>query len=251
MHNNHNHYPKVWFITGASTGLGLSLVKQLLVRGDQVAATTRHPQRLTDQIHNTIPTALMRNFLPLQVDLMDESAIERSIVTTHSTFGRIDVVVNNAGYAPEGRIEELSASDIHQCFAINTTASLTVMHKVMPYLRQQRSGYFLNISSMTACAAATDSSLYAATKYAILGLSEIEKEEAHKFNIFITVLAPAAFQSQLHAKDYDMWENIRDSDHAATSFILLADQPAPPPILLVGDNHIIKTLTRHEIQLIR
>jgi short-subunit dehydrogenase len=264
MHNNQNHYPtadgrkgphsrtpKVWFITGASTGLGLSLVKQLLVRGDQVAATTRHPHRLADSIQDTIPTALMRNFLLLKVDLTNEFAIEQSIATTHKTFGRIDVVVNNAGNAPQGSMQELSPSDIHQCFAINTTASMTVMNKVMPYLRQQRSGYILNISSMAACAAATDSSLYAATKYAILGLSEIEKTEARPFNISITVLAPASFQSRLHALDYDMWENIRDSDQAATSFILLADQPAPPPILLVGDNHMIKTSTRREIQLIR
>jgi len=239
MHNNQNHYPKkVWFITGASTGLGLSLVKQLLVRGDQVAATTRYPQRLTDQVHDDIPTALIRNFLPLQVDLTDEYAIEQSIAAAHRTFGRIDVVVNNAGYAPDGNMEELHPSDIHQCFAINTTASMTVMHKVMPYLRQKRSGYILNISSMAACAAASDSSLYAATKYATLGLSEIVKEEAHQFNIFITVLAPAAFQPRLHARDYDMWENIRDSDHAATSLIMLAEQPVPPPILLVGDNSI-------------
>jgi NADP-dependent 3-hydroxy acid dehydrogenase YdfG len=238
MHNNQNHYPKVWFITGASTGLGLSLVKQLLVRGDQVAATTRYPQRLIDQIHNAIPTALIKNFLPLHVDLTDEHAIEQSIAVTHRTFGRIDVVVNNAGYALEGRIEELSPSDVHQCFAINTTASMTVMHKVMPYLQQQHAGFIFNISSMAACAAATDSCLYAATKYATLGLSEVWKEEAHKFNIFITVLTPASFQPRLHARDYDMWENIRDSDHAATSLILLAEQPAPPPILLVGDHSI-------------
>jgi len=252
MHYNQNHYPKVWFITGASTGLGLSLVKQLLVRGDQVAATTRYPQRLTDQIHNAIPTALIRNFLPLQVDLTNEYAIQRSIAAAHNAFGHIDAVVNNAGYAPEGRMEELSPSDVLQCFAINTTASMTVMHKVMPYLQQQRAGYILNISSMAACAAATDSSLYAATKYATLGLSEILREEAHKSNISITVLAPASFQPRLHARDYDMWENIRDSDHAATNLILLAEQPAPPSILLVGDNHIIhQKEASNEVQFIR
>jgi len=253
MHYNQNHYPKVWFITGASAGLGLSLVKQLLVRGDQVAATTRYPQRLTDQIHNAIPTSLIRNFLPLQVDLTNEYAIERSIAAAHSAFGHIDVVVNNAGYAPEGRMEDLSPSDVLQCFAINTTASMTVMHKVMPYLRQRRSGYILNISSMAACGAATDSCLYAATKYATLGLSEIFKEEAHKFNISITVLAPASFQARLHARDYDMWENIRDRDQAATNLILLAEQAAPPPVLLVGDNHTIthQKQTDNEVQFIR
>jgi short-subunit dehydrogenase len=258
MHNNCPSHQtstrkRVWFITGASRGLGLSLVKQLLVRGDQVAATTRHPQRLSEQIHNAIPTALIRNFLALQVDLTDEYAIEQSIVLAHKTFGRIDVVVNNAGYAPEGSMEELSASEIHQCFAINTTASMTVMYKALPYLRQQQSGYILNISAMAACAAATDSCLYAATKYATLGLSELLKEEAHRSNIFITVLAPAAFQHRLHARDYDMWENIRDSDQAATNLILLAEQAAPPPILLVGDNHIIthQKEADNEVQFIR
>jgi short-subunit dehydrogenase len=183
---------------------------------------------------------------------MNEYAIEQSIATAHRTFGRIDVVVNNAGYAPAGSLEELAAPDIHDCFAINTTASMTVMYKVLPYLREQRSGYILNLSSFAACAAATDSSLYAATKYAILGLSEMLKEEAHRFSISVTVVAPAAFQSRLHARDYDMWENFRDSDAAATQIILLAEQPAPPPVLLIGDHQIItQTLTRHEVQFIR
>ncbi|HVU54652.1 MAG TPA: SDR family NAD(P)-dependent oxidoreductase [Puia sp.] len=248
MHNNcpshqrpSDSEPRVrraWFITGASHGLGLSLVKQLLVRGDQVAATTRDPQRLSEQVRNDIPVALIRNFLPLQVDLTDEYAIEQSIALAHKTFGRIDVVVNNAGYAPGVSMEELSASEIHQCFAINTTASMTVMYKALPYLRQQQSGYILNISSMAACMAATDSCLYAATKYATLGLSELLKEEAHRSNVSITVLAPVAFQPRLHARDYDMWENIRDSNQAATNLILLAEQTTPPPILLVGDSHI-------------
>jgi short-subunit dehydrogenase len=251
MHNYHSTDRRVWFITGASQGLGLSLVKQLLIRGDQVAATTRHPHRLTDHIHRAIPTALIRNFLPLQVDLTSEYAIEQALAATRNAFGRIDVVVNNAGFAPTGNMEALAPSEIHDCFAINTTASMTVMYKSLPYLREQRSGYILNISSLAACAAATDSCLYAATKYATLGLSEMLKEEAHRFSIFITVLAPAAFQSRLHARDYDMWENIRDSHSAASKLIRLAEQPAPPPILLIGGNQITKTLTHHELQSIR
>jgi NAD(P)-dependent dehydrogenase (short-subunit alcohol dehydrogenase family) len=227
-------------------------VKQLLVRGDQVAATTRSIQRLTEHIDSVIPTALARNFLPLQVDLTDEYAVGQAIATACKTFGHIDVVVNNAGYAPPDVLEELPPSDVRQCFAINTTAALTVMNKAIPFLRQQRSGYILNISSLAACASATDNSLYAATKYAVLGLSDILAEEVNRFNIAITVVAPVAMQSRLHSREYDVWENIRNSDHAATSLIRLTEQSTPPPILLIGGN----TFTTHrkevdnEIQLI-
>ena len=231
---------KVWFITGASRGLGLALVKQLLVRGDKVAATTRFPARLAEEIQNCIPTALARNFLSMEVDLSNEFAIAAAIDLTHQTFGRLDVVVNNAGYTLEGAMEDLAPSDIHQCFTINSTAAMTVMHKAFPYFRQQRSGFMLNISSLSTCASATDSCIYAATKYATMGLSELMTDEARKFNLSITVVVPAAFQSGLHAKEYDMLENLHSDDHAATGFILLAEQPAPPPILLVGNNIFIK-----------
>ena len=246
---------KVWFITGASNGVGLSLVKQLLVRGDQVAATTRTPQRLSEEVHSAVPTALMRNFLALQVDLTDESAIAQSLALVHQNFGRIDVVVNNAGYSLPGQMEELSPGEIHQCFAINTTASLTVMYKALPYFRQQHSGYILNISSLAACATATDSCLYAATKYATMGLSDLLAAEQNTHNIFVTVLAPAAFQSRLYAKEYDMWDNdtIRSSHQAATSLIHLAELPAPPPILLIGDLNITTNQkeANNEVQFIR
>ena len=134
MHHHQNHYPtagdrkqtdgpkvhKVWFITGASSGMGLSLVKQLLVRGDRVAATSRYPQRLIDQIQLSIPTALIRNFLALDLDLTDEFAVERSIAIAYKTFGRLDVIVNNAGYAPDGRTDNLLPSS-GEVFLVGTT----------------------------------------------------------------------------------------------------------------------------------
>jgi short-subunit dehydrogenase len=248
---DHMQKKKVWFITGASHGLGLAFVKLLLERGDQVAATTRSLAGLSKHI-----TALAQNFLPLQVDLTDEQAIAQAIAETHRTFGRIDVVVNNAGYAVHGAIEDLGPAVIDRCFAINTVAPMTVMYKVLPYLRRQHSGYILNISSLTACATATDIDLYAATKHAVLGLSELIMEEVRNTGIRVTVVAPASFQTQLWAKEYFTLENVRLTDHneVAAGFIEMADQPAPPQLLLL-DNHLsflkIQKHSINEIQFVR
>ena len=245
------HNKKVWFITGASHGLGLAFVRMLLERGDQVAATTRSLANLSRNL-----TALAGNFLPLQVDLTDEKAIEQAIAETHKTFGRIDVVVNNAGYAVHGAMEDLGPAVIDRCFAINTVAPMTVMYKVLPYLRRQRSGYVLNISSLAACAAATENDLYAATKHAILGLSERIMAEVRSLGINITVVAPAAFQAQLWSKEYFTLENVRlhDHDEVAAGFIELADQSAPPRLLLLDNHSTPLKLQKHsgnEIQFAR
>jgi len=242
---------KVWFITGTSRGLGLAFVRQLLERGDQVAATTRSLTNLSRHI-----TALAGNFLPIQVDLTDEHAIEEALAATSRTFGRIDVVVNNAGYPVHGTVDGLGPAVIDRCFAINTVAPITVMQKVLPYLKQQGSGYILNISSLSACVAATDIDLYAAAKHAVLGVSDILVEELCNPNIHITVVAPAAFQTQLWAREYFTLEDIRLDDHAAVAagFIRLADDPQPPRLLLL-DNHAeplkIQKHTNNEVQFAR
>jgi len=245
-------HKKVWFITGASHGLGLALVRQLLERGDQVAATTRSLAELSRNI-----TALAGNFLPLQVDLTDEQAIEQAIAATYKMFGRIDVVVNNAGYPVHGPAEELGPAVIDRCFALNTVAPITVMHKVLPHLKKQGSGYVLNISSLSACAAAAETDLYTATKYAILGVSDCIMEEVRNQDIHITVVVPSSFQTQLWAREYFTLEDVRLNDHdeVASGFITLADDTEPPRILLL-DNHFehhlkIQKHTNNEIQFVR
>ena len=246
MQNN-----KVWFITGASHGLGLSLVRQLLDRGDKVAATTRSLASLSKNI-----TALASNFLPLQVDLTDAGAIELAIEATVRTFGRIDVVVNNAGFAVHGPVEQMGPAVIDRCFAINTVAPMTVMYKVLPYLMHQRSGYILNISSLSACANASDNDLYAATKHGILGISDIIMEQVRDMGIHVTVVAPAAFQSKFWAREYFTLEDVRlhDHDEVAASFIRVAGHPEPPQLLLLEDHndHLrIQKHTNYEVQFIR
>jgi len=250
MHNI--KHKKVWFITGASHGLGLALVRQLLERGDQVAATTRSITELSRNI-----TALAGNFLPLQVDLTDEGAIEQAIAATYRTFGRIDIVLNNAGYAVHGAAEELGPAVIDRCFAINTVAPITVIHKVLPYFKQQGSGYILNLSSLSACAAAAETDLYTATKYAILGVSDCIMEEVRNHGIHITTVVPASFQAQLWAREYFTLEDVRLNDHdeIASGFISLSEDAEPPRILLLdnhSDHHLkIQKHRNNEIQFVR
>lgn len=134
---------KIWFITGASKGLGLELAKQLLATGHQVAATTR---RLA-----TLEGALGRendNFLPLEADLINEVSVKNAVAKTVQKFGTVDVIVNNAGYGQFGYIEEISDSLVRKQFDVNVFGTLNVVRAALPALRKQRSGHIFNISSM-------------------------------------------------------------------------------------------------------
>ena len=133
---------KTWYITGASKGLGLSTVKFLLKMGQRVAATSRNMQELTSAI-DFKDNAF---FLPLKVDLTDELSIEQSLAATHKHFGRLDVILNNAGYGITGTIEELTLTEIIQSIDVNLLASIRVIHFAMPYLRAQGFGHIINIA---------------------------------------------------------------------------------------------------------
>src|SRR5690349_2159446 len=128
---------KVWYITGASQGLGLTLVKKLLENGYRVAATSRHAQKLKEAV-GVIDS---ERFLPLAVDLHNSNCIEESIRQTIAAFGRIDVVVNNAGYGMVGTVEEIMEEDTMKIFDVNVFAAINVVKKVLPFMRRQGSGH--------------------------------------------------------------------------------------------------------------
>jgi len=123
---------KVWLVTGASKGLGLSLVKKLLNEGYQVAATSRTVESLEKEVGTSA------NFLPLEVNVTDETNVSKAIAKTIETFGGIDVVVNNAGYGQLGTLEELSDREARQNFDANVFGLLNVMRNVMPHLRNKK-----------------------------------------------------------------------------------------------------------------
>lgn len=257
---------KVWFVTGGSKGLGLSLVKKLLERGYKVAATSRNGKLLRDAVGNSSQL----KFLPLEVDLNSSESIQNAIVATVEHFGRIDVLVNNAGYGIGGAVEELNEKEVYNSFEINVFAVIKTMQAVMPYFRKQKSGNIINISSIAGFAPAAGWPMYAATKYAVMGLSEVMAEDVKEFGIKVTVVAPGAFRTEFlqntslvfAEKEIDGYEAIREShkkyatfngiqpgdpDKAADAFIEIAENPTPPVRLYLGTDAYNRAKAKAEL----
>ncbi|MFD2935962.1 oxidoreductase [Spirosoma flavum] len=222
---------KVWFITGASKGLGLSLVKQVLAKGFKVAATSRN----IDDLRRAVGT-YNDNFLPLTVDLKTEASVKKAIDQTIGQFGQIDVVVNNAGYGLLGSIEELTDQEARENFDINVFGSINVIRSVMPHLREQRSGHVINISSIGGFTGAFPGfGIYCATKFAVEGLSESLSAEAKSFGIYVTVVEPGYFRTDfltagslgVPAHPIAAYQEVRDSQQAHQNAIN-GNQPGDP-----------------------
>jgi len=181
---------KVWFVTGASKGLGLTLVKKLLNKGYAVAATSRNLNDLSKAVGE------FENFLPLSVDLLSEESVEKAISQTISKYGRLDVVVNNAGYGMLGALEELSDQESRENFNVNVFGSLNVIRKVLPQLRKQQSGHIFNISSIGGFSGNFPGfGIYCATKFAVAGFTESLAAEVKSFGIKATVVEPGYFRT--------------------------------------------------------
>ena len=188
---------KTWFVTGASKGLGLSLVKQLLSQGYQVAATSRSLDDLNKAVGENNP-----DFLPLTVDLKTEASVEKAVNAAIDRFGKIDVVVNNAGYGLTGSLEELSDRESRDNFDINVFGVLNVIRSVMPHLRKQGSGHIFNISSIAGFTGGFPGfGIYCATKFALEGLSESLAAEAKAFGIKVTLVEPGYFRTSFLTAD--------------------------------------------------
>jgi NAD(P)-dependent dehydrogenase (short-subunit alcohol dehydrogenase family) len=253
---------KVWFITGASKGLGLSLVHQLLKAGQSVAATSRNIGELKKAVNNDTG-----KFLPLAVNLADEKSVEEAIQATIAKFERIDVVINNAGYGIGGSIEELSDVETRNSFDVNVFGTINVIRKVSPYLRAQRSGHIINIASIAGIAGATGWAVYSAAKSAVIALSEVSAEDLKEFGVKVTVVAPGAFRTSfltpdslilaanpiaeyeevraIHSKYIKMdGQQIGDPEKAAAAMISLASMPNPPVHLLLGNDAFERANTK-------
>lgn len=222
---------KIWFVTGASKGLGLTLVQKLLANGYKVAATSRSREDLQKAVGDDSP-----QFLALATDLKSEASVQESIEKTVAHFGRIDVVVNNAGYGLVGSVEELTDSEVRDNFEINVFGVFTVIRKAMPYLRAQRSGHILNISSIGGFMGGFPGfGAYCATKFAVNGMSESLAEEVRSFGVHVTVVEPGYFRTnfltdssigvpKIQIEDY---KEVRDSQNAHQNEIN-GKQPGDP-----------------------
>jgi NAD(P)-dependent dehydrogenase (short-subunit alcohol dehydrogenase family) len=177
---------RTWFITGASKGVGQKLATHLLEQGHRVAATSRTAASLTEAFGQASDS-----FLPLEVDLTDDQSIQQAIQKSVQKFGVIDVVVNNAGYAQQGTVEALSDAELRQNLEVNFFAPMSVLRHALPYLRRQRSGHIINISSIVGYHGGYAGwGSYVASKFALSGLTESLAAEVAELGIRATVVYP-------------------------------------------------------------
>jgi NAD(P)-dependent dehydrogenase (short-subunit alcohol dehydrogenase family) len=178
--------PATWFVTGTSRGLGLELTRQLLERGDNVAATTRSGEALKAAL-GAVDTSRL---LALSLDLRDETAVAQAVAATTERFGGLDVVVNNAGYGFLAAVEEVSDTEARNMFDVQIFGVWNVLRATLPILRAQGSGHVINISSILGLTAFPGWGLYSAGKFALEGLSASLAAEVSGFGVKVTVVEP-------------------------------------------------------------
>ena len=253
-----NAASKVWFITGASRGFGLELTRAALACGDRVVATARRPETITAALgeHD--------NLVGVALDVTNEAQAIAAAEAAVARFGRIDVLVNNAGYGLLGAVEEASAQEVEQQFATNVFGVLTVTRAVLPQMRRQRSGRILNISSIGGYAAYPGWGVYGATKFAVEGLTEALDAELSPLGIRATVVEPGFFRTDfLDASSLvrvrteiaayadtvgAMREHMASANHQqpgdpaklAAALLTLADSETPPVRLPLGSDTVYR-----------
>ena len=187
---------KVWFITGASRGFGLEIARAALAAGDQLVATVRsNPAQLTATLDNHL------NLLVVQMNVIQEDQVQAAVQQSIAHFGRIDVLVNNAGYGMVTAIEEATDAEVRNQYDTNVFGLLNVTRAVLPYLRQQKSGHIINISSLFGYDAIPGWGLYGSTKFAVEGLSKGLAVELAPLGIHVTVVAPGLFSTDFLSTD--------------------------------------------------
>lgn len=238
---------KVWFITGASRGFGREWAIAALERGDKVAATARDLSTL-DDLAATFGDAL----LPLKLDVTDREADFAAVNQAHEHFGRLDIVVNNAGYGQFGFIEELSEQEARDQIETNVFGALWVTQAALPLLRAQRSGHLVQVSSIGGITAFPNVGIYHASKWALEGFSQALAQEVAEFGVHVTLIEPGGFDtdwagpSARHATELPDYaeahrrsqqerasRNARPGDPKASAAAILKVVDASPPPLRV------------------
>jgi NAD(P)-dependent dehydrogenase (short-subunit alcohol dehydrogenase family) len=181
---------KVWFITGTSRGFGREWALAALERGDLVAATARDLSSLDDVVAEHGDAVL-----PISLDVTDREAAFAAVAQAHEHFGRLDVVVNNAGYGQFGMVEELSEEDARAQIETNLFGALWVTQAALPFLRAQGSGHFLQVSSIGGISAFPMVGIYHASKWGLEGLSQALAQEVADFGIKVTLIEPGGYST--------------------------------------------------------
>jgi NAD(P)-dependent dehydrogenase (short-subunit alcohol dehydrogenase family) len=241
---------KTWFITGTSRGFGREWAIAALDRGDQVAATARDISSLDDLVAKYGDA-----ILPIQLDVTDRDADFAALKQAREHFGRLDIIVNNAGYGQFGMVEEISEQEIRAQLETNLLGALWVTQAALPYLREQGSGHILQVSSIGGISAFPSTGAYHASKWALEGLSQSLAQEVAGFGIKVTLIEPAGYatdwagSSAKRATELPAYEPVRQQaarararrftpgDPVATrdAVLRLVDTPSPPLRLFLGE----------------
>lgn len=240
---------KTWFITGTSRGFGREWAAAALARGDRVAAAARNTESL-----KALADAYGEACLPIRLDVTDRAADFAAVRLAHEHFGRLDVIINNAGYGLFGAIEEISEEQARAQMETNFFGSLWVTQAALPYLRAQRSGHILQVSSIGGVAAFPARGLYHASKWAVEGFSESLSQEVRPFGIWVTIIEPSGFStdwggsSAVRAAQNPIYDGVRelrppraagakwgDPRASAAAILKVVDAENPPLRLLLGN----------------
>ena len=256
---------KVWFITGASRGFGREWAIAALERGDKVAATVRDLSSLDDLVER-FGDAL----LPIRLDVTDRDADFAAVAQAHDHFGRLDIVVNNAGYGQFGFIEELSEQDARDQIETNVFGALWITQAALPYLRAQRSGHLIQVSSIGGITAFPNVGIYHASKWALEGFSQALSQEVADFGVHVTLIEPGGFSTDwagssakhaaelpdyadAHAKVNEWrasrWANPGDPQASARAILKVVDAAEPPLRVFFGASPLQTAKTDYESRL--
>lgn len=248
---------KVWFVTGAGSGLGAGTAKAALRAGDRVVATGRN----LDKVRKALGGDYGDDLALVALDVTDEAQAKAAVAAAVHKFGRIDVLVNNAGNSILGNFEELTTADFASQFSTNFYGVANVMRAVLPVMRSQRSGYIVNISSVAGAVGLKHCSAYSSAKFAVEGLSFAVAAEVEPFGIKVTVVEPGFFRTELLDKrnvkyapssvaDYAaegpaeaMWspydgKQPGDPDKFGDTMVQLSEMASPPTVFVAGSDGI-------------
>jgi NAD(P)-dependent dehydrogenase (short-subunit alcohol dehydrogenase family) len=242
---------RTWFITGASRGFGREWTIAALEHGDTVAGTARDTSTLDDLVER-----FGDKILPIRLDVDDREADVAAVAQAHDRFGRLDVVVNNAGYGQFGMIEEITEAEARAQFETNVFGALWVTQAALPYLRAQGSGHILQVSSIGGISAFPNIGIYNASKWALEGFTQALAQEVADFGIKVTLIEPGGFDtdwggaSAKHATPNPAYDEYREKaaeqrrarvarpgDPAASAAALLEVVDAENPPLRVFFGH--------------
>jgi len=246
---------KVWFITGSSRGLGRSLAEAVLQKGDLLAATSRNTKDL-----ETLIQTYGEQVLPLSLEVTDKAQIREAVTKTIQHFGRIDVLVNNAGFGITGAAEAFTDEQVRSQLEVNLYAPIEITRAVLPYMRAQKSGHILQVSSIGGRIGNAGLTMYQAAKFGLSGFSEALRKEVAPLGIKVTSVEPGGFRTDWAGAsmsfapdiaDYDdtiggikafltsgKFEPVGDPAKAAQAMIQIAEAEDAPAHLVLGSEAV-------------